>query len=169
MSWADVIYRTEALIDRVTYKPGWRFIVRQDTTRTGPGRPYIQVQFDRPDAITGRPGMGRSGKKYLSEHMLDDEIARSLFGLAIATEEHECREFFRLDGRQIFGPHISLDALLEAAQHTASRPTLTALVADAGCNHPNTITKASFRDHRPGSVTVCIDCDAVLHRTGGTP
>lgn len=85
------------------------------------GRLFMQVQCHRKDVVTGEMGWGKGGKCYLSEFMTDQEIVQNAFGLFKAYEEHECREFFTFRGKRIYGPHISLDALLEIADRTTYR------------------------------------------------
>lgn len=105
--------RVAALVDRITYKKGYRLICDLDK-KDPQGRLYLQVECDRPDIYTNVMGVGRGGKAYLSEHMTDSELARLAFGLFKAYEEHETREWFQVDGVSVFGPHIHLDALLVA-------------------------------------------------------
>lgn len=106
--------RFRELVDSIDYKDGYELLLERDQKDEN-GRFYIQVQCHRVDCIDGRLGLGRGGKAYLSEHMSDGEIVRKAFGLFVAYEEHECREFFQYRGRSIFGPHIDPDALWEAA------------------------------------------------------
>ncbi len=104
------------IVSEITYKPGYRLLVRYDTESIAlTSRVYLQVECNRPDAITGEPGTGRGGKYYLSEHMVLSEVVRIAFKLFFAYEEHECREFFKWRDRAVFGPHISVEALFDAA------------------------------------------------------
>ena len=100
----------------VTYKPGYRLILDRDQ-RDPDGRLYFQVECERPDIFTGEMGVGRGGKAYLSPAMIESEMVRLAFGLFRAYEEHECREWFQYRKRSVFGPHISVNALWEAAGH----------------------------------------------------
>jgi hypothetical protein len=110
----------KGLVSTISYKPGYTLLCKQDQ-KDPQGRLYLQVQCLRPDAITGVPGVGRGGKIYLSEHMTQGEIIRKAFGLFMAYEEHECREFFKWDGRAVFGPHIDVQALWEVADRMETR------------------------------------------------
>ena len=112
--------RVADMASRVTYKAGYRLICSQDK-KDPQGRFYYQVECDRPDIYTGEPGTGRGGKAYLSEFMTDSELSRVIFGLFRAYEEHECREWFQVDGVSVFGPHISLEALLVAGKNLEFR------------------------------------------------
>ena len=48
--------------------------------------------------------------------MTDGQIVRSVFSMFMAYEEHECREHFTFGGVRIFGPHITLKALMKAGE-----------------------------------------------------
>ncbi len=105
----------------VSYKPGYRLLLRPDSTELR-GRWYFQVEVDRPDAITGKPGTGRGGKAYLSPHACRSELVQTAFGLFKAYEEHEARESFRYNGRQVYGPHLDVTALWTIAEMVEVRP-----------------------------------------------
>ncbi len=115
--WSDLF---EEVQHAITYKPGYRLLLKPDTVEFG-SRWYYQVESDRPDAVTGEPGTGRGGKKYLSPHATRSELAQTALGLFLAYEEHEAREFFRYDGVQVYGPHIDVLALVEVAHRTEVR------------------------------------------------
>lgn len=107
--------------DDITYKAGYR--LRCEIDQKDPqGRLFYQVECHRPDALTGVMGIGHGGKAYLSEHMTMSELVRKAMSLFLAYEEHECREFFRWRGAQVFGPHISIEALASIADQVDTRP-----------------------------------------------
>lgn len=116
---ATLAGRLNALVDRVTYRDDYFWIVGHTD---GMKYPYLQLAHYRPDAVTGVPGWGKGGKAYISEHATDSEIFQTMFGLAKAYEEHEVREFFRVDGVRPFGPHISTAALCSVADQYDARP-----------------------------------------------
>jgi len=116
----DFENHVQSLVQRLTYKPQYRLLLERDQTNND-GRVYLQVECRRPDAKTGEMGLGRGGKAYLSEHMTDSELVRLAFGLFLKYEEHECREWFRFDDRAVFGPHIDVRALFEAAERLEKR------------------------------------------------
>ena len=61
-----------------------------------------------------RPGRGQSPAIYVDPDWSTDQIVRQAFKTILAYEEHECREKFRYQGKPIFGPHISVQSLLDA-------------------------------------------------------
>lgn len=118
MSW-DLV---QQVAKQVSYKDGYRLICERDQ-KDPAGRYYYQVECKRPDVFTGEMGVGRGGKLYLSEHMNISELTRKAFGLFMAYEEHECREWFKLNERAVFGPHIDIDSLWDVADKLDFRET----------------------------------------------
>ncbi len=55
-------------------------------------------------------------KWYVSQHSTDSEIVQTALKAVLTAEEHEAREHFLYRGRTIFGPHHSVDALLNLPQ-----------------------------------------------------
>lgn len=104
-----------ALINRISYKPGYDLVLM--------GR-HVQARFERPDTYTGEPGVGAGGTVAIRDDATPGDVVRTCFGLFKALEEHECREWFRVDGVQVFSPHIELDAMLDAGRHIQGHPEL---------------------------------------------
>lgn len=102
------------ILQEITYKEDYIFELKADGDIDG--RWYVQISFLRPDIVTGEPGWGRSGKRYVSPHMAKSEFVALVMGTVLALEEHEAREMFKYRGRRIFGPHIDVDALWEIAR-----------------------------------------------------
>lgn len=109
------------VLNEVSYKDGYGLILVKDKKDPN-GRWFFQAECERLDSVTGDMGIGRGGKFYLSPHMVKGEIVQAVFGLFLKYEEHECREFFHWKDRAVFGPHIQIEALHEAAEHTTFRP-----------------------------------------------
>lgn len=102
--------RVRRIVGTIDYRPDYRYDVDCDG-----GGVYVELLHWRPDALDGHMAWGRSGRRYLSEDITVSQIVRTLFGLALGYEEHEVREFFRYRGKQVFGPHIDVEALVEVA------------------------------------------------------
>ena len=101
---------------------GWRFERLADSEKW-----FIQAAATRPD--TDNPLMwatGTGAKEYVSPHSTRDEIVKKCLKLALEFVEHEIREGFFYQDHRIFGPHISIEALIEASQHLSYRPQLEA-------------------------------------------
>lgn len=112
--------RLQSLIERVSYRNA-TYYFRVGLT-PGMKYPFVQIAHLRPDSTTGEQGWGFGGKAYISEHVTDSEVFQTLFGLAKAYEEHEVREFFLVDGKRPFGPHIDTVALCGVADRLDARP-----------------------------------------------
>jgi hypothetical protein len=110
--------RLLALVERVNYRKDYYFLVG---ITDGMKYPYLQIAHLRPDSITGEIDWGRGGKAYISQHATDSEIFQTMLGLAKAYEEHEAREFFLVDGKRVFGPHITTTALAKVCDETDYR------------------------------------------------
>ena len=107
------------LIGRVNYRRGdYEFIVG---TTEGMKYPYLQVAAVKPCTYTGEPTMQKGGKHYISEYACDSEIFQCMLSLALAFEAHEVREDFMVDGKRVFGPHISTAALAVVADQLDHR------------------------------------------------
>lgn len=107
-----LLARVIALVDDIELGMKSKVRIGQDP---GPGKLFIQIEVIRVDVITGIEGEGRSGKYYPSVWATDNEIVQAIFGLYKGYWEHEARENFKWRKRRVFGPHISVEALWDAA------------------------------------------------------
>jgi hypothetical protein len=85
------------------------------------GRYFVQIKCWRKDVITKKWDWGYGGKAYLSPAQTTNEIVQAIFGLFLAYWTHEARENFEWRGRRVYGPHIAVEALWEAAPHVDVR------------------------------------------------
>ncbi len=67
-------------------------------------------EFERPDSHNRTVwGIGRSGPVLVNIADHDREsLVRTIFGMTLRLEEHECREFFTYGPERPFDPHKSL-------------------------------------------------------------
>jgi hypothetical protein len=77
---------------------------------------FVQIKCWRRDVITGEWDWGYGGKAYPSEHATLSELTQMIFGLYRAYWEHEVRETFEYQGLRVYGPHISVEALMTVAR-----------------------------------------------------
>ena len=104
-----------AIVEKISYDD-WLIGIGRDGARC-----YLQVHFTAPDRDTGE-GVEWSGRKWLlSPHMTDSEVVLTAWAAIKMAIEHEAREKFRYRGRQIFGPHIAVDALWDCAETLDAR------------------------------------------------
>lgn len=107
------------ILDNIEYagREGWTINIKFDDKR-----PYLQIESHGGDlAWTGR-------KWFLSPHMCVTEVVRTAFKAVLAAEEHEACENFKYVGAAIFSPHISVDALVMAADEIDTREERSAKI-----------------------------------------
>lgn len=85
------------------------------------GRPYLQIGYHAPCTKTGKMGWWKGRKWYLSEFMTNDEIIKTAFAAFKAAIEHEVMEGFKMDGKVVFNPHVSFEALLSVTHQEVKR------------------------------------------------
>lgn len=107
----EVLVVVSEILGRIRYKD-WSFqaAVVNDLVA-------FRVQFLAPDALSGRLEV-QDGRWWpiIPGQVTEDHIVKTAF-LAIQTaEEHEMREAFRYRGRSVFGPHLPVAYLLNAAE-----------------------------------------------------
>ena len=90
-----------------------------DVTEEG-GTVFVQARLWRADADTGVEGWGTGPKHSVGSSSEDregqpDYIVKRCLVAALSFAEHEVREAFLYDGRRVFGPHIGLTELWNAA------------------------------------------------------
>lgn len=104
-----------AVLAQVAYK-GWEFRIEEirPCLLSGAGcrmsgqSAYLQVRFEA-------EGEQWSGRKWLlSQHMTESELVQTALKAVLTAEEHEARERFTYKERAVFGPHLHLEALIEA-------------------------------------------------------
>lgn len=117
------------ILEAITYKD-WRL----RSGGMGDGF-FLQVAFPARCTETGQPQTQTGRKWYVSSHAEPGEVVRTAFMACLAAEEHEAREAFRYCGKAIFGPHISVAALIAASGETAKRVESEASVLHIGCGY----------------------------------
>jgi len=97
---------------RFTYKPGWQFSLRE------PVAPdwhlwYLDVTFDVPDCNkpSGAAHIDMWRQLYVDELHDENHFWEWLFATVRICEDHEQREWFRIDGTRLHNPHADRAAL----------------------------------------------------------
>lgn len=110
----------KAIVDQITYKPGWSIILAHDQLDPA-GRSYIQIAAATPDSTNPSNIVPwKSAKHYLSPFMCRQEIVGTVYHAVERAELHEMNEFFRYKGASIYNPHLDPDALAELARHRSA-------------------------------------------------
>ena len=90
----------------------WKFLLKYDGNR-----PYLQLEFIAPDSLGGPAGSWRSRKWFLSYHMTKTEFVRTAWKAVKTAVEHEAAESFTFKGERVYGPHMDVEALVEACRN----------------------------------------------------
>lgn len=92
--------RVQRLIESCTYKAGtgWK------ATQKG-GVVVVQHWQEIECCTTGKVGVQKGRKLFISQYMTDGEILRTLFLSVKLFEEHEVNECFKVDGERFLNPH----------------------------------------------------------------
>lgn len=85
------------------------------------GRFYIQVTYTAKCNKTGVSKLWHGSKRYLSDHMTDDEIIKTAYSAFKSVVEHEIMEGFKINGIILFNPHVSYQSLLKISNEEISR------------------------------------------------
>jgi hypothetical protein len=103
----DLYLRMRSFLGRFSYKPGWRLRAIAPATVWEPGR--LVVEHDELDARRPwGPPVTVHGELRLPRFDVapdDAQLAEWLLTMLLGLEDHEAREWFRLDGRRPFDPH----------------------------------------------------------------
>lgn len=85
------------------------------------GRFYLQVAYNAPCTKTDMMQTWKGRKWYLSEFMTRDEVVKTAYAAFKAAVEHEVMEGFTIDGKVLFNPHVSFEALLSITDQEVQR------------------------------------------------
>jgi hypothetical protein len=113
----------EKLISRVKATLlGYEFqiMVCQDQVYSN-GRFYLQCRYFAPCTKTGGEELWKGRKWYLSEFMTDDEIIKTAYCAFESAVRHEVMEGFKVDGKILFNPHVSFEALIMISDQEVKR------------------------------------------------
>jgi len=105
--------KVRSLIARTSFKVlGREFNINAELDKVYGGRVYLQVSYLDRCRVSGKIEEWKGRKWYLSSHMTDDEIVKTAFVACKSVVEHEVMEGFTVDGKVLFNPHVSFEALL---------------------------------------------------------
>ncbi len=105
----------------------WFYVGDVKEITPGPHQPgpllgvtFIQVRYMEPDIYTGIPAEQRARVWIVAPDATESQVVQICFGAALASAEHQCREFFtyEVDGqdRRVFGPHMEIADLASVAR-----------------------------------------------------
>ena len=97
--------RVGSIVSKIGYKPNTDF--RIGLMGDGWFIQHYQVIADCKES-KGTPTEQRGRKFYISPHMTDSEVIQTCLLAVLLFEEHEAREWFTYNGKEIYGPHIDI-------------------------------------------------------------
>jgi hypothetical protein len=97
----------KSLIDRLTYKEGWRFTLEDIDRGQGSQGLTLNITITCQDSYSDTPRLRRVAHYMIVPAAAYDERAwtRWLLDQCLLVEQHECCEFFRIDGKRPFSPN----------------------------------------------------------------
>lgn len=116
-------YEAKAIVEKLTYKPGWRIVARDDHTRIlergdklrlVPAVLYVDMTLKAPSSIgaCGDLAKVKMSFGFATDALFDfdrDYFLRELRTLLHKMECHETDEWLRLDGVLVTEPHPDLE------------------------------------------------------------
>lgn len=96
----------------------------EEDNKTNPygfGRVFIQIAYKAFCTKTQQLDEWRGRKWYLSEHMTEDEVIKTVYAAFKAAVEHEIMEGFKIDGITLFNPHVDYKELLKISHIEVKR------------------------------------------------
>lgn len=108
---------------------GQSFVLRvaRDQKQPKDGRIFMQIAYSAPCTKTGSEEIWFGRKWYLSDHMTTDEVIKTAYVAFESAVKHEIMEGFKVDGKILFNPHVSFEALLAVSHQEVSREVESAI------------------------------------------
>lgn len=97
----------------------FKILVQED--KKGGQRAYIQLEYYARCSKTKRIETYKGRKWYLSEHMTDDEIVKTVYAAFEMAVKHEVLEGFTVDDIPLFNPHVDFEELLKISHKEVTR------------------------------------------------
>lgn len=98
------VEQMQAVLDQVTYKPGWKFTVYQGEWEG----PHVVITTQVIDAYDPTQSTVLDVHSSLPPMRDEDQLMEWLAWRLGRIEVHEMREFLKFDGQPVFDPHAPL-------------------------------------------------------------
>jgi hypothetical protein len=79
---------------------------------------YLQVTYYEADVDTGDRALQKSRKWLIEPSATESDVIRTAYAAVTRSYAHVVSEHFTYKGRRVFGPHVAIEALLEACGKT---------------------------------------------------
>jgi len=119
-----ILENAKAICKRVScglFEQKFEIRVERDNVYKTKGRVFLQIIYKAKCNKSKKLENWHGRKFYLSEHMTEDEVIKTLFLAFKLTVEHEVMEGFKVDGKLLFNPHLSYTELLAISHIEVSR------------------------------------------------
>jgi hypothetical protein len=80
---------------------------------------YVQVTYYEADVDTGATALQKSRKWLVEPSATESDVVRTAYAAVTRSYAHVVSEHFTYRGKRVFGPHVAIDALVEACGRTA--------------------------------------------------
>jgi hypothetical protein len=101
------LFTLRALLERVSYKPNVTFEL--DYASYGVSTLVLKIAMNAPDAIPPHRPTVVYSRNLLPAHLSEKYFIYFLEQAIKKHEDHEFKEWFKLDGRNVFDPHPELE------------------------------------------------------------
>lgn len=89
--------------------------------KKGGNRLYIQIEYSNSCTKTHKIETWKGRKWYLSDHMTNDEVIKTVYAAFEAAVKHEIMEGFKIDNKVLFNPHINFEELIKISDQEIFR------------------------------------------------
>ena len=108
------------IIGRISYKPNWNLCLKEVTDTIW----LLSASFITVDSVDARPTSLETRYWLVDPTFSEYDIVYTAFLCLEEAENHEIKEFFKVDGVSIFNPHITMSARKEAVRASFGPDTL---------------------------------------------
>ena len=115
-------------------------------------RLYIQIIYATRCVKTMQYKYWRGRKWYLSDHMTEDEIVKTVFAAVKMAVEHEVLENFKVNGKALFNPHVDYKELLKISDKEVVRKEVKTKKNDKRKSSVVKLQRRKQRQNIPGGL-----------------
>lgn len=121
MDTLDTLQDIVSRIDMTVFGKTFNVIYKRDIKRPDTGRIFIQIVYTDKCRKTGKEQLWKSRKYYISEHMTEDELVKTIYVAFEQCVKHEIMEGFCIDNKVLFNPHVHYTELLAISDREIAR------------------------------------------------
>lgn len=111
------------VVSRITYKPNWMIYLHEQSPTVW----LLWCILETRDSVRGDLTSLESRTWYVDDTFTEDDLIETAFLAIQEMENHEMREFFKVDGYPVYNPHIPIYARIQAIRESFNDDTLASL------------------------------------------